>query len=103
LSRAASFLAKTDREKSLSLIDDAMTEDRAIETSDPDRPRAMLAEINVILLIDRSKAWELAADITKAANSAEAFTGEDGAMRVSLITKGSSSIRSSSAGEFDVS
>ena len=103
LSRAASFLAKTDREKSLSLIDDAMTEARAIDMSDPDRPRAMLAVINVIMLIDRAKAWDLAADITKAANSAEGFTGEDGAMRVSLITKGSSSIRSSSAGEFDVS
>ncbi|HXI26332.1 MAG TPA: hypothetical protein VNG71_20935, partial [Pyrinomonadaceae bacterium] len=103
LSRAASFLAKTDREKSLSLIDDAMTEARGIEPSDPDRPRAMLAVTNVILLIDRTKAWELAADITKAANSAEGFTGEDGAMRVSLITKGTSSIRSSSAGEFDVS
>jgi hypothetical protein len=102
LSRAASFLAKTDREKSLSLIDDAMTEARGIDQSDPDRPRAMLAVTNVILLIDRTKAWELAADITKAANSAEGFTGEDGAMRVSLITKGSSSIRSSSVGEFDV-
>ena len=103
LSRAASFLAKTDREKSLSLIDEAMAEARGIEPSDPDRPRAMLAVINVILLIDRTKAWDLVADITKAANSAEGFTGEDGAMRVSLITKGSSSIRSSSAGEFDVS
>lgn len=103
LSRAASFLAKTDREKSLSLIDDAMAEARGIDASDPDRPRAMLAVTNVILLIDRTKAWELAADITKAANSAEGFTGEDGAMRVSLITKTSSSIRSSSAGEFDVS
>ena len=103
LSRAASFLAKTDREKSLSLIDDAMAEARGIDPSDPDRPRAMLAVTNVLLLIDRTKAWELAADITKAANSAEGFTGEDGAMRVSLITKESSSIRSSSVGEFDVS
>src|ERR1041384_1951259 len=103
LSRAASFLAKSDREKSLSLIDDAMTEARGIDPSDPDRPRAMLAVTNVLLLIDRTKAWELAADITKAANSAEGFTGEDGAMRVSLITKESSPIRSSSSGEFDVS
>src|ERR1041385_5637859 len=70
LSRAASFLAKTDREKSLSLIDDAMAEARGIDPSDPDRPRAMLAVTNVLLLIDRTKAWELAADITKAANSA---------------------------------
>ena len=102
LSRAASFVAKTNREKSLGLIDDAATEARRIDASDPDRPRAMLAVANVMLLIDRAKAWEFAADITKAANSAEGFTGEDGAMRVSLITKGSSTIRSSSTGEFDV-
>jgi hypothetical protein len=102
LSRAASFVAKTDREKALGLIDDAATEARRIDASDPDRPRAMLAVANVMLLIDRAKAWEFAVDIAKAANSADGFTGEDGAMRVSLITKGSSSIRSSSTGEFDV-
>ena len=103
LSRAASFVAKADREKALALIDEAATEARRLEPSDPDRPRAMLAVANVMLAVDRSKTWDFAADITKAANSADAFTGEDGSMRVSLITKGTSSIRSSSSGEFDVS
>lgn len=102
LSRAASFVAKSDREKSLGLIDDAMTEARRIEPADPDRPRAMLAVANGVLLVDRAKAWEVVAEVIKTANAAEGFTGEDGAMRVSLITKGSSSIRSSSSGEFDV-
>ncbi|PYS61737.1 MAG: hypothetical protein DMF76_10255, partial [Acidobacteria bacterium] len=34
--------------------------------------------------------------------SAEGFTGEDGAMRVTLLTKNNSSIHSTSSGEFDV-
>jgi hypothetical protein len=102
LSRAASLVAKTDRDKAVALIDEAANEARRLETSDPDRPRALLAVANVMLQIDRGRIWDFAADITKAANSAEGFTGEDGAMRVSLITKGTSSIRSSSSGEFDV-
>ena len=55
-----------------------------------------------MLLIDRAKAWDAAYDAIKAANSAEGFTGEDGVLRVSLQTKGMSSIRSSSVQDFDV-
>jgi len=102
MSRAAIFLAKTDRDKSLSVIDDAIAEARRIDVSNPDRPRALLAIANAMLTLDRTKVWDLASEIAKAANSAEAFTGEDGVMRVSLITKGMSSIRSSSSGEFDI-
>ena len=103
LTQAARFLAKGDREKSVSLIDDATTEARRIDTSDPDRPRAMLAVANAALLVDRSKVWDLAYEVAKAANSAEGFSGEDGVLRISLLTKGMSSIHSTSAGEFDVS
>jgi len=103
LTQAARFLAKSDHEKALTLIDDASAEARRIDTSDPDRPRAMLAVANAILLVDRTKIWDFAYEVAKAANSAEGFTGEDGVMRISLLTKGSSSIHSTSAGEFDVS
>ena len=103
LTKAAGFLAKTDRDKSLSLIDDATAEARRIDTSDPDRPRALLAIATVLLLVDRANVWDLAYDIAKAANSAEGFSGEDGVIRISLLTKGRSSIHSTSSGEFDVS
>jgi hypothetical protein len=103
LSHASRFLAKSDQEKALAPIDEATAEARRIETSDPDRPRAMLAVANAILVVDRPKIWDFASDIAKAANSAEGFTGEDGVLRISLITKGMSSIHSTSAGEFDVS
>src|SRR5713226_1330195 len=103
LTQASKLLVKTDRDKALTVLDDATTEAKRIEPSDPDRPRALMAVTNVLLLTDRAKAWEAVTDAVKAANSAEGFTGEDGAMRISLLTKTMSSIRTSSSGEFDVS
>jgi len=103
MAQASKLLVKTDRDKALTVLDDATTEAKRIEPSDPDRPRALMAVTNVLLLTDRAKAWEAVTDAVKAANSAEGFTGEDGAMRISLLTKTMSSIRSSSSGEFDVS
>jgi hypothetical protein len=41
-------------------------------------------------------------DAVKASNSAEGFTGEDGVLRITLLTKTMSSIRSSSVADFDV-
>ncbi|HEV8590155.1 MAG TPA: hypothetical protein VGQ72_14885 [Pyrinomonadaceae bacterium] len=102
LSQAAKLLSKTDRDKALAVLDDSATEARRLEGGDPDRPRALLAVANAMLTIDRGKAWDAVEEALKAANSAEGFTGEDGVLRVSLITKGTSSIRSSSQGEFDV-
>jgi hypothetical protein len=102
LSQAARVLGKTDRDKALSVLEEAAAEARRIEPSDPDRPRAFIGVVNALLTIDRHKAWEAIEDVLKAANSAESFTGEDGVMRTSLIAKGTSSIRSTSSGEFDL-
>jgi hypothetical protein len=103
LASAAKLLAKTDHEKALAVIEDAAAEARRIEGSDPDRPRALMAVANSLLVNDRSKSWDATYDAVKAANSAEGFTGEDGVLRVSFFTKAISSIHSSSAQDFDVS
>src|SRR5207245_8235620 len=102
LTQAAKLLAKSNREKSLRLLDDATTEARRIDASDPERPRALMAVANTLLAIERPKAWDAADDAIRAANSAEGFTGEDGVIRISLVTKGMSSVRSNSAQDFDV-
>jgi len=102
LTQAAKLIGKTDQEKALMLLDDATTEARRIDASDADRPRALIAVASAYLIIDRPKAWDALFDAAKGANSAETFTGEDGLMRVSLITKGTSSIRSSSMRDFDL-
>jgi hypothetical protein len=102
LSQAARLLAKTDHDRALSILEESADEARRIDTSDPDRPRALIAVVSAMLTIDRQKAWEGIADVLKAANSAEGFTGEDGAMRISLVTKNNASSRSSSNGEFNI-
>lgn len=103
LSQVAKLLVKNDREKALAIIDDALAEARRIEGSDPDRPRALLAVANALFLSDRDKTWDAVYDAVKAANSAEGFTGEDGVLRISLLTKSMASVRSSTVADFDVS
>jgi hypothetical protein len=102
LGQAAILLAKTDRDKSLSVIDEAAAEARRIEVSSADRPRAMLAVANALLIIDRPKSWDATYDGVKAANSAEGFSGEDGELRIMLRTKQSGGVESSNVPEFDV-
>jgi hypothetical protein len=84
------------------VIEDAAAEARRIEGSDPDRPRALMAVANALLINDRSKTWDATYDAVRAANSAEGFTGEDGMLRVSFFTKVIASVHSSSAQDFDV-
>lgn len=103
LSQAAKLLAKTDHDKSLTVIEEAATEARRIEGSDADRPRALMAVANALLLSDRSKSWDAVYDAVKAANSAEGFSGEDGLLRISLRTKTIATMRSSTVQDFDVS
>lgn len=103
LTAAGKLLAKTDHEKSLMVIEEAAAEARRIEASDPDRPRALMAVANALLVSERGKSWDATYDAVKAANSAEGFTGEDGAVRIGLQTKSMSSLHSSSAQDFDVS
>lgn len=102
LLQAAKLLIKTDGDKALVTTEEATLEARRIETSDPDRPRALMAVANMVLLIDRTKAWDAVYEAIKAANSSEGFTGEDGVIRTSLRTKGMGSVRSSSASDFNV-
>ena len=106
LTQAAKLLAKlparTDREKSLALLDQAGEEVRRIDGSDPDRARGLLAIANAFLAIDPPRGWETTVEATKAANSAEGFTGEDGRLTIKLQSRGMNSIRTSSAEDFDV-
>ncbi len=102
LVQVSKLLAKTDHEKSMSLLDDAANEARRIDTSDPERARAMTAIANTVFTLDHARGWETSLEAIKAANSAESFSGEDGVLRTSLITQSMSSVRSSSVAEFNV-
>ena len=102
LSEATKLLAKTDQEKSLAVIEEAAAEARRIDTSDVDRPRALIAVANALLVAERSKSWDATYDGVKAANSAESFTGEDGELRIILRTKESGGVEALDVPDFDV-
>jgi hypothetical protein len=84
LTQSAKLLAKSDRDKALSLIDEATAEARRIDGDDLNRPRGLLAIANALTLVEPTRTWEAIFDAVKAANSAEGFTGEDGALILNI-------------------
>jgi L-lactate utilization protein LutC len=102
LTQAAKLLAKTDKDKATEVVDEAATQARRIDVSDPDLPRALVAVANALKLIDPARAWDAAFDAVKAANSAEGFTGEDGQIVLKFQSKGGSSVHESDVPDFDL-
>ena len=102
LTECAKILAKTDQQKASELIDEAATEARRIDVSDPSLPRALIAVANALKTIDATRAWDAAFDAVKAANSAEGFTGEDGELVLKFQSKGQSSVYTTSVAEFNL-
>jgi hypothetical protein len=102
MARIAKLLAKTDSDKAMALIEDATTEARRIEPSDPDRPRAFFAVTNALMIVNRGGVWDVMSDAIKAANSAENFSGEDGQLTFKMVSKVMSSVYQDSVADFDV-
>jgi hypothetical protein len=102
LTECAKIIAKTDQTKALELVDEAATEARRIDGSDPALPRALIAVANALKPIDSGRVWDATFDAVKAANSAEGFTGEDGEIVLKFQSKGQSSVRNSDVAEFDL-
>jgi hypothetical protein len=102
LSQAAKLINRNDHDSALAILDEAAAEARRVDTSNPDRPRALIGVANAFLVVDRSRTWDAVHDAATAANSADGFTGEDGVLSTSLFTKGMSFSRSSSTPDFDV-
>jgi hypothetical protein len=102
LSQTAKLLAKTDKDKATEVVDEAATEARRIDVSDPNLPRALVAVANALKLIDPVRMWDATFDAVKAANSAEGFTGEDGELVLKFQSKGQSSVYQNSVADFDL-
>jgi hypothetical protein len=102
LTQTAKLLAKTDHEKALSLLDDASSEIRRIENVDLDRPRGLLAIANALTLVEPSRAWDAVFDAVKAANSAEGFSGEDGALTQTIRTTDAIRVSPNAVPDFDI-
>jgi hypothetical protein len=99
---AAKLLVATERSHAVELLDEALNESRRISGSDPDRARSLTAVAVGLAELDQVRAWETLAEVVKAANSAEGFTGEDTRMTSMLRTKGMVVMGSGTAPEFDL-
>ena len=103
MTQAAKVLAKTDRQRAQSLLEDATAEARRIDGSDLDRPRALLAIANGLQLTDPARVWDAIFDAVKAANSTEGFTGDGGAINVTVNSKSLILSKTDPVPDFDIS
>jgi len=102
MTSAARFVVATERSRATDLLDEALAESRRISGSDPDRARALTAVAVGLADIDRVRAWEVLNEVVKAANSAEAYTGEDSRIMSRLQTKMMVVMANSTAEDFDL-
>jgi hypothetical protein len=102
LTQAARLLLKSDRERSVELLEEALNTARRIGGSEVERPRALTAVSSVFIEADRSRAWELISEVVKAGNSAEGFTGDDARVGSMLRFKNGVVMRNSNATDFDL-
>lgn len=100
--RAAAIVGPNDRARALSLLEEAAEEARRIDNNDPGRARALTAVATRYEKLERPRAWEFMAEAARAANSAPAFTGEDGRMSAEFRTKGSGWMTDFNVQEFDL-
>jgi hypothetical protein len=98
--QAARLLMNSDRPRALSILDDAATEARRLDVSDPDRARALLGVATQFVTADAVHGWEILNEAVKAANSAEEFNGEDTHVNAQLWTKEGVKIRNVNVADF---
>jgi hypothetical protein len=102
LTQSAKLLAKSDREKALSLLDDATDEARRIGGSDLYRPCSLLAIANALRLVETARVWDVLLEVINAANSTESFTGEGGELSITISTKSQILKKTEVVPDFDI-
>jgi hypothetical protein len=102
LTSAAKLVLAAERSRAADMLEEALAESRRISAADPDRARALTAVAVGFNEIDRVRSWEILGEVVKAANSAEAFTGEDSRIAARLQTKYMVVVSQSTAEDFDL-
>lgn len=102
LTQAARLFLKSDRERAVELLEEALNAARRIGGNEAERPRALTAISSVFIEAERSRAWELISEVVKAGNAAEGFTGDDARVGSMLRYKNGVVMRSSNATDFDL-
>jgi hypothetical protein len=99
---AARIVASSERARAIDLLEEALAESRRISASDPDRARSLTAVAAGYVDLDQTRAWETLAEVIKAANSAEGFTGEDSRISSRLQTAQMVVMANANAPDFDL-
>ena len=102
LTSAAKMVVTEERSRATDMLEQALAEGRRISGSDPDRARALTAVAVGFGEIDRVRAWEALSEVVKAANGADAYTGEDSRISSRLQTKSMVVMDNASAEDFDL-
>lgn len=100
--KAAKLVLTSERSNAIDLLEAALAEARRIGNSDPDRARALTAVATAMVDVDLVRAWETLSEVIKAANAADAFTGEDSRIFSRIQTKEMTVINQSTAEDFDL-
>ncbi len=102
LTEIANAMKKTDAKNAAEVLDEAATEARRIGGGDADRARALFGVATRMYDLDRNRAWEIAGEAVKAANSSEGFTGGDAQIAARFTTPHGSTTTNFSVESFDV-
>lgn len=100
--RAAKLVLDSERALAIDLLNEALDESHRIGNSDPDRARALTAVATNMAQVDMVRAWETLSEVIKAANAADAFSGEDSRIFSHLRTRTMTVINNSIAEDFDL-
>ena len=87
LTSGAKLVMAAERSRASDMLEESLAESRRISAGDPDRARALTAVAVGFGEIDRVRSWEILAEVVKAANSADAYTGEDSRISSRLQTR----------------
>jgi hypothetical protein len=102
LTSAAKLVQASESSRATDMLEQALAESHRISGSDPDRARALTAVAVGFGEVDRVRAWEILGEVVKAANGAEAYTGEDSRITSRLQTKFMVVMNSGNAEDFDL-
>lgn len=95
------LLMKSDQPRAVELLEEAAAEARRIGGGNPDRARSLIAVATGLMEADRVRAWEIAGEVLKAANSAEGFR-EGSTVSAELRAKQMVLVTNAPAEEFDL-
>lgn len=83
---AARQLKGSDPSRAIELLNEAANEAQRITDAQADRARTLLNVATQLTAVDYTRAWEVMAEVVKAANAAPEFTGEDSGITTRLRT-----------------